>query len=51
MVHMPGIKLGIFEGRGPIHGKGHMKTFKKEDTACEYCFSDSQVEKILWEVY
>ena len=24
-----GAQVGIFEGRGPIHEKGHIKTFKR----------------------
>ena len=35
-----GIKLGILEGRHPIHKKGALQLCK-EDTAFEYHFADS----------
>ena len=46
-----GVHIAIVGGRGFNTLKRAHQNHLKEDTACEYCFSYSQVEKILWEVY
>ena len=45
-----GMQLGIFEGKGPIHEIGHIKTFS-ENIQSMNTFSDPIVEEILWEIH
>ena len=46
MGDFPGVQLGIFKGRSPIHEKGKLPLFK-EDSIFKYCFVDSYVEEIM----
>ena len=45
-----GTQLEIFEDRAQSMERIYQKVLK-EGTTCGYCFSDSLVEEILWDVY